>query len=225
MNIGEFDYEFLGRLITKLYGSSLKFAEELKKRGVQKTAEAINKWRQGVSIPRVNELHIIASVLELKIADLFFSDDRSTMWTEKNNDADILNIPILSHQILIGTKSDNENVEAIDTPKAMPISKFYFKTPQNREHLRVTNVDGYSMIPMLIPDSHVIFDITITSYMGDGLYVINFKNILMVKLLQITERGTLKIISVSKEYESYEADINYQRVMFSIIGKVIKTIM
>ncbi|MFV0480776.1 MAG: helix-turn-helix transcriptional regulator, partial [Campylobacteraceae bacterium] len=104
------------------------------------------------------------------------------------------------------------------------ISQLLFKTPQKAENLRITQVDGYSMTPTLFPDSWVIFDISKSAYSGDGIYVLNFRNILMVKILQVTNKGTLFIKSANKDYDSYEIDMQDQSV-FKIFGKVIKTIL
>ncbi|MDR1976905.1 MAG: LexA family transcriptional regulator [Campylobacteraceae bacterium] len=144
--------------------------------------------------------------------------------SEENRRLGILDITTISHRASAGTSSDIEGVEVADDIETMSISSSYFKTPQKAENLRVMQVDGYSMTPMLYPDSHIIFDITKTAYAGDGLYIVNFKNILMAKLLQVTSKGTLKIISTNKEYESYEVEIDNQSV-FKIVGKVVKIIM
>jgi len=80
------------------------------------------------------------------------------------------------------------------------------------------------MTPMLYPDSWILFDEQ-AKYNGDGLYVINYQNILMVKLLQIDfANNKLKIISVNKDYQSWEVDQDNQEY-FSIVGKVIRCII
>ncbi|MDR2100272.1 MAG: S24 family peptidase [Campylobacteraceae bacterium] len=137
---------------------------------------------------------------------------------------DVLQIPVISYKASAGTSSDIEDIEVFDILKTMPISPLYFKTSQKVENLRVIQVDGHSMTPILYHDSHVIFNITQNEYAGDGLYVINFRNILMVKLLQVSNKGALRIISANKDYESYETDIDDQSV-FRIFGKVVKIII
>jgi transcriptional regulator with XRE-family HTH domain len=166
----------------------------------------------------------------LKIADflkispyylLGLDEPSQVMMVQETN---LLNIPIISHKVSAGASSEIEGIEVFDTLEHMPISPLYFKTPQKAENLRVTQVDGHSMIPMLNPDNYAIFDITQKSYSGDGLYVINFRSILMIKLLQLTNKATLRIISVNKDYESYETDIDDQSV-FAIFGKVVKIVI
>lgn len=101
--------------------------------------------------------------------------------------------------------------------------KSFFKT-KPKANLKVIQVDGYSMIPMLLPDSFVIFEETY-KLDGDGLYVINYSNQLMVKLLQITPDGKLAIISKNKDYKSFELNFKENNEFFKIIGKVIKCIL
>ncbi|MDR2342887.1 MAG: S24 family peptidase [Campylobacteraceae bacterium] len=221
-NTGEFNYLLLGELISKYYGSSAKFADELTKQGLPKSEPAIKKWRQNESVPKINELHIIAKLLHVTIADLFVTKNNINI-TQDKNDSDVLDVVILSHNTSAGTSQDIYDIEVFDTNQTITISPLYFKTPQKAENLRATQVEGYSMLPMLLPDSWIIFDITKTSYDGDGLYVFNWNNILMVKLLQITPEGKFKIISRNPDYESWEIQ-NENQVVFKIFGKVLKTV-
>lgn len=139
------------------------------------------------------------------------------------SDDDVIFVPIISHNASAGTSSDIYDIEVYDTQDKMAFSPLLFKTPQKAKNLRTTKVDGYSMIPMLCPDTWVIFDITKKIYDGDGLYILNFRNVLMVKMLQITDKGTLAIISVNKDYQSWDVDVDDQSV-FRIFGKVLKII-
>lgn len=42
-------------------------------------------------------------------------------------------------------------------------------------NIKAIRVDGYSMVPMLLPDSWVIFEER-SEFKGDGLYIINYAN-------------------------------------------------
>ncbi|EAK4864423.1 transcriptional regulator, partial [Campylobacter coli] len=80
-------------------------------------------------------------------------------------------------------------------------------------------------IPMLLPDSWVIFE-EIHEYQGDGLYILNFDNQLMVKLLQLDPISkVLDIISVNKDYKSYSLDLKDSQVEIIIQGKVLRSII
>ncbi|MDR0578984.1 MAG: LexA family transcriptional regulator [Campylobacteraceae bacterium] len=135
----------------------------------------------------------------------------------------VLNITVLSHHAAAGTSSDVYDIEVFDTHEILTISQMLFKTITNSDNLRTTKVDGYSMTPMLYPDNWVIFDITKKAFRGDGLYVLVWRDMLMVKLLQLSSKGTLKIISRNPDYESWEIDPDDQSV-FKIFGKVVKII-
>ena len=80
------------------------------------------------------------------------------------------------------------------------------------------------MTPMLMPDSWVIFQLD-RPFEGDGLYIINWRNVLMVKQIQLEMKtGRFRIISANPEYESYDVDPDDQSV-FRIIGKVVRIII
>ncbi|WP_180999950.1 hypothetical protein [Campylobacter concisus] len=40
------------------------------------------------------------------------------------------------------------------------------------------------------------------AFTGDGLYMVNFSNQLMVKILQLTPYGMLKIVSVNPDFKA-----------------------
>ncbi len=103
------------------------------------------------------------------------------------------------------------------------VDKVLFKTAPS-EKMRAIQVDGYSMAPMLMPDSWVIFELE-HGYDGDGLYIINWRNVLMVKKVQLNmTTGQFDIISANPDYDSYSVDPDDQSV-FKIVGKVIRAII
>ncbi len=132
-----------------------------------------------------------------------------------------LSIPLVSHTAQAGRGNDISAMkyEVIET---MAISKSFFKTPPAGT-VRVIKVDGYSMVPMLYPDTYILFD-ECGEFKTDGLYIINYDNELMVKLIQIDPRGTLYIKSVNPDYQSWTIDPKDQTV-FRIIGRVLRLIV
>lgn len=84
-------------------------------------------------------------------------------------------------------------------------------------------VEGYSMVPMLYPDSWVIVDVT-AKFEGDGLYIVNYCDHFMVKLLQKSPDGVLHIKSVNKEYDSYEIGPDSDLQVY-IVGKVLRCVI
>ncbi|WP_252365926.1 S24 family peptidase, partial [Campylobacter jejuni] len=132
-------------------------------------------------------------------------------------------IPKLNISASAGRGNELIGLEEYETGEMLELSKAFFKTtPKN---VKAIKVDGYSMIPMLLPDSWVIFE-EIHEYQGDGLYILNFDNQLMVKLLQLDPISkVLDIISVNKDYKSYSLDLKDSQVEIIIQGKVLRSII
>ncbi|WP_459875331.1 XRE family transcriptional regulator [Campylobacter concisus] len=130
----------------------------------------------------------------------------------------------LSSKVGAGESVDINGIEVYDTTKLVQFSQMLFKTRlKNTNNLRCMQVEGYSMVPMLYPDSWVIADVT-ARFEGDGLYIINFCGNFMVKLLQKSPDGVLHIISINKDYQSYEIDED-SNVEVYIVGKVLRCVI
>lgn len=130
---------------------------------------------------------------------------------------------ITSYFASAGGGNEINDIEVYDTNEVLQIDKAFFKLPPSK-NARAIRVDGYSMVPMLLPDSWVIFEEQ-SEFKGDGLYVINYSGQLMVKLLQLTPKGVLRVISKNEDFESYEIKVNEDNQYFHIVGKVIKSIV
>lgn len=129
----------------------------------------------------------------------------------------------LNQKVGAGTSVDITEVDVIDEDDKFFVPATFFKTIMRNEKLRMAQVDGYSMVPMLHPDDWVIFEKT-KEFRGDGLYIIMYNDNLMVKILQKTPRGNLYIKSTNKDYESFELDEDTYGSCL-IVGKVIKCII
>jgi len=134
----------------------------------------------------------------------------------------IIKIPKLSAKVSAGYSIQTiDSIEKIGE-LILDISIFKTKPPKN---IFAMQVDGYSMVPMIFPDSWVIFD-NCKQFQGDGLYIINWDDCLMVKQVSATpKKGFIKIISANKDYQSWEVDLNDNQCSFVIFGKVIRTIL
>jgi phage repressor protein C with HTH and peptisase S24 domain len=164
----------------------------------------ISKWLERDNIPEKN-LPKIQSVLKNY---------------DKNEHTTTYQIPKLSLKASAGGGNHLESIDSFEIVDTLQIDKKLFKTePKN---LRAIQVDGYSMIPTLLPDSWVLFD-EIEEYKGDGLYVLNYANTLMVKMIQINPNGCIDIISANKDYKSYTVCEDDQNV-FKIVGKVVRVV-
>lgn len=130
----------------------------------------------------------------------------------------------LSSAVGAGESVDINGVEVYDTDILVPFSQMLFKVrPKKIDRIRCMQVDGYSMVPMLFPDSWVIADVT-AKFEGDGLYIINYCGNFMVKLLQKSPGGTLRIKSVNKDYDSYEIGPDDEAQAY-IVGKVLRCVI
>ncbi|EAL8386268.1 LexA family transcriptional regulator, partial [Campylobacter coli] len=142
-----------------------------------------------------------------KLSKKFYIDKEENALNKDRNKQEInfYSIPKLNISASAGGGSELIGLEEYETGEMLELSKAFFKTtPKN---VKAIKVDGYSMIPMLLPDSWVIFE-EIHEYQGDGLYILNFDNQLMVKLLQLDPISkVLDIISVNKDYKSYSLDL------------------
>ena len=122
-----------------------------------------------------------------------------------------------------GGGNELEGVRSYQTGELMPIAKAFFKVPPGK-NLGSMEVEGESMTPVLRSGDWVIFRED-GAFTGDGLYVVNFSDQLMAKILQLTPRGMLKIVSVNPNFQSYEIDLNETQEHFKIVGKVVKSIV
>lgn len=143
---------------------------------------------------------------------------------EQNADADLYFIrKTTSVKASAGGGNELEGVRSYQTGELMPIAKAFFKVPPGK-NLGSMEVEGESMTPMLRSGDWVIFRED-GAFAGDGLYVVNFSDQLMVKILQLTPRGMLKIVSVNPNFQSYEISLSETQEHFKIVGKVVKSIV
>ncbi|HDZ5092309.1 TPA: helix-turn-helix transcriptional regulator [Campylobacter jejuni] len=160
-----------------------------------------------------------------KLSKKFYINKEENVQTKDINkqDTNFYSIPKLNISASAGGGNELIGLEEYESGEMLELSKAFFKTtPKN---VKAIKVDGYSMIPMLLPDSWVIFE-EIHEYQGDGLYILNFDNQLMVKLLQLDPISKiLDIISVNKDYKSYSIDLRDSQVEIIIQGKVLRSII
>ncbi|HBK1886767.1 TPA: helix-turn-helix transcriptional regulator [Campylobacter jejuni] len=160
-----------------------------------------------------------------KLSKKFYIDKEENALNKDRNKQEInfYSIPKLNISASAGGGNELIGLEEYETGEMLELSKAFFKTtPKN---VKAIKVDGYSMIPMLLPDSWVIFE-EIHEYQGDGLYILNFDNQLMVKLLQLDPISkVLDIISVNKDYKSYSLDLKDSQVEIITQGKVLRSII
>lgn len=160
-----------------------------------------------------------------KLSKKFYINQEENIETKNINkqESSFYSIPKLNISVSAGGGNELIGLEEYESGEMLELSKAFFKTiPKN---VKAIKVDGYSMIPMLLPDSWVIFE-EVHEYQGDGLYILNFDNQLMVKLLQLDPISkVLDIISVNKDYKSYSIDLKDSQIELIIQGKVLRSII
>ena len=207
--------------------------------GVGRSTIQLYESKKASKNPTRENLQKIANAFEISISDLAnenfdvsidVSDDVSIGKNDvspsnlKETETDQIFIRKLSSSVGAGESVDISGIEIYDTDVLIPFSKMLFKVcPKNTNRIRCMPVEGYSMVPMLYPDSWVIADVT-AKFEGDGLYIINYCDNFMVKLLQKSPDGTLHIKSINKEYDSYDIGPN-DDVQVYIVGKVLRCVI
>lgn len=199
----------------------------------QNSREILDRWKISLNIKTDKELREKLGVERPamdkwinrnSIPDTAFKKfDQVCKSMQKQSNADGYWIKKINQKVGAGTSVDITEVDVIDEDDKFFVPATFFKTIMKNEKLRMAQVDGYSMVPMLHPDNWVIFEKT-KEFKGDGLYVVMYNDNLMVKILQKTPRGNLYIKSTNKDYESFELDENTCGSC-QIIGKVIKCII
>jgi len=135
-----------------------------------------------------------------------------------------ISIPVVSETASAGTGSNIESVDVFDTDKRLTLDLSLFKTPPKGK-LHAVEVDGYSMVPVLLPSSWVIFEES-KEWSGDGLYVLVFRGVLMVKQVEVNPKtGNLWIKSANPQYDSWEYDPTQDQSTMRIVGRVLRCVI
>lgn len=196
--------------------------------------EKLNELKDLWGFKTDNELADHLGITKFALDNWVKRDKISNEWllkigqmTEKKSNSDDADLYFIrkttSVKASAGGGNELEGVRSYQTGELMPIAKAFFKVPPGK-NLNSMEVEGESMTPMLRSGDWVIFRED-GAFAGDGLYVVNFSDQLMVKILQLTPRGMLKIVSVNPNFQSYEIDLNETQEHFKIVGKVVKSIV
>lgn len=190
-------------------------------KGLNLDIDALTQQGIKLGVPHPVPLSTIQFKEEVSLNTKILSPKTSNL---KETETDQIFIRKLSSSVGAGESVDINGIEIYDTDVLVPFSRMLFKVcPKNTSRIRCMPVEGYSMVPMLYPDSWVIADVT-AKFEGDGLYIINYCDQFMVKLLQKSPDGALDIISVNQQYKSYHVGANDQTEVY-IVGKVLRCVI
>ncbi|WP_297950762.1 S24 family peptidase [uncultured Campylobacter sp.] len=190
-------------------------------KGLNLDIDALTQQGIKLGVPQPVPLSTIQFKEEVSLNTKILSPKTSNL---KETETDQIFIRKLSSSVGAGESVDINGIEIYDTDVLVPFSRMLFKVcPKNTNRIRCMPVEGYSMVPMLYPDSWVIVDVT-AKFEGDGLYIVNYCDHFMVKLLQKSPDGVLHIKSVNKEYDSYEIGPDSDLQVY-IVGKVLRCVI
>lgn len=132
--------------------------------------------------------------------------------------SDYLEIPYYDVQASAGHGAfalDSISTESITLPKVM-LGANYAKSGS----LRAIQTHGDSMEPTLKDGSIIVIDENNKTPV-DGIHVLRRAGTLLVKRLQLRERGILRLISDNKSYEPEDINVEENSDSFSILGRVV----
>lgn len=128
----------------------------------------------------------------------------------------MISAPIMSIKASAG--SGREQHEVITTGELL-IDRMLFKVLPNLKNIRAIEVEGDSMYPTLKEGDYVVIEEN-TNFSGDGIYVLHYDGVLLVKRLQADIDG-IEILSDNQSYGKRKYDPNDDQRLFHIAGKVI----
>lgn len=185
--------------------------------------KTVSYWEQGRNEPQISLVRTICNKYGVSLKWLV--DGEGDM-VEGNaigaTSSNLIQVPKMLIHAAAGAGNHIDGVDEFPIEGTLALDRSFFRTTPPKD-LRAICVEGYSMVPMLLPGSWVVFD-TVGRFRGDGLYVLNWRGELMVKLLQIDPTGKLHITSANKDYQSWTVDPDDQSV-FVILGKVIRAVI
>lgn len=181
---------------------------------------SIDYFNDNLSISKNNKMSISGKNLSINSNKVSINQTN----LKETEEESFYYIPKLNISASAGGGNELEGLECYESGELMAIDKAFFKTIPSAS-IKAIRVDGYSMTPMLFPDSWVIFEES-ADFKGDGLYVLNYNGQLMVKLLQLNPfENILEIISVNKEYKSYSIKLDESQTPLFIKGKVLRSVI
>lgn len=228
MFASEFNHRFLSSLIEELYGTNVVFMEKLNSLGVDKKEDAIKKWRQGNSVPKVTELPFIAEALGVYVGDLFTNHEKDTVINNelKKNPSRYYpsNITLIDK---LDMRAGAGSAGFVDVPhegQKIAIDKFIING-LNPKYLKVIEVVGDSMEPEFQEGDIALLDMVYgrdTFVKIGGIYVVRVNDVVYIKKVEFLPDGKLKLISINKDYGDmlpHEQGYDYE-VLGKVCGKI-----
>lgn len=128
----------------------------------------------------------------------------------------MISAPIMSIKASAG--SGREQHEIVTNGELL-IDRMLFKVLPNLKNIQAIEVEGDSMYPTLKDGDYVVIEKN-SNFSGDGIYVLQYDGVLLVKRLQADIDG-IEILSDNQSYGKRKYDPNDDQRLFHIAGKVI----
>lgn len=128
----------------------------------------------------------------------------------------IIYAPIISAKASAGSGAIHYDVETVGQ---LMIDRMMFKILPNLQNIRAVEVSGDSMYPTLKDGDFVIIEEG-EQFSGEGIYVLQFDSMLLVKRLQGSSRG-IRVLSDNIYYKEDEYIPEDDQRTFQIVGKVV----
>ncbi len=145
--------------------------------------------------------------------------------TSKQDDTFVV-VPMLAVTASAGNGHVNEDLAEYrlgddQKPKGLSFQTAWLaKRRLNPKNLRVIDVRGSSMEPVLSSGDLVLVDLSHKTPRGDDVYVIRQGEDLLVKYCQLLPSGVLRVSSANQSYLSYDIELNaFNNV--EIVGRVV----
>jgi len=177
----------------------------------------VEKWIQRKKIPLAKKIFIESLIDAMPRDQDAFEFYKNLVSSATNSPINnMVSIPISSAYVHAGKGVVNHEVE---TKGTIMIDKMLFKILPNLSNISAVEVIGKSMYPTLDEGDYVVIEHN-TDFNGEGIYVLSFDDMLLVKRLQASSRG-IKILSDNKYYDDDEYDKHDDQRSLFIVGKVI----
>jgi SOS-response transcriptional repressor LexA len=107
-------------------------------------------------------------------------------------------------------------------PDVIAVNRDWLRTElhQNPADVSMIDVRGDSMQPTMM-DGDVVLVTSQIRQIRDGIYVLRFDGLLMVKRLQRQPKGRLMVASDNPAYPPFTVDLNDESTDFAVLGRVV----
>lgn len=223
------------------FGERLKKLEEMLGLTPQEMAFLCNsslstyyRYRNDESIPDVNSLIHFLNIKKMISAEWLLRGnepaiiDSKSVYTSHKNDSDLSydNVRIPFFKLKPENGNNGEGILSYNEWKKpsvyLSVSKFFIEEilDSKPQFIRTLLLRCDSMNPTIKPGSMIYVDKSITNANSDGFYLVNFDDVIRVKLVQRLPGNKLCLSTVDDKYQSITVNTDSNQVI-NILGHVV----